>query len=130
MSLIGDGLELLGLLDRARNAELYKQLGDWIEKVRVLQLENDRLLTEQRALNEKIKFTGEFRRVNGHSYRVGDREEICLRCAEVDCHPVHLIRATGKSGIYIAACPQCELELTHRTPMKFDDAVIGQVSQA
>jgi regulator of replication initiation timing len=58
MSLIGEGLELLGLLDKARNASLYKRLGDWIDKVRALQIENDHLLIEQKKLKEQLQLKG------------------------------------------------------------------------
>ena len=30
MSIIGEGLEILGLIDKAKNAAVYRQLGDYI----------------------------------------------------------------------------------------------------
>jgi hypothetical protein len=117
MSLIGDGLELLALLDKARNAELYKQLGDWIEKVRILQLENDRLHTEQRELKEQLRFKGVLERIQGHTFVQGDDEEICPRCAEVKSAPIHLIGHHSQRPPYQKAfCPECETEFQHNVP--------------
>jgi rubrerythrin len=117
MSLIGDGLELLGLIDKARNADLYKQLGDWIDKVRTLQIENDRLLTEQKEMKEQIRFKGVLERVNGHTFVQGDDEEICPRCAEADLKLVHLIPVHSKRPPWQkAGCPSCKLELSHNIP--------------
>jgi hypothetical protein len=117
MSLIGDGLELMGLIDKARNAELYKQLGDWIDKVRVLQLENDRLLTEQRDLREQLRFKGILERVKGHTFVRGDNEEICPRCAEVNYRPVHLVPMRSKHPPYQRAfCLECKTEFLHNMP--------------
>ena len=50
MSIIGDGLEILALIDKAKNADVYRQLGDYIDKIRDQQLENDRLHTRGREL--------------------------------------------------------------------------------
>jgi hypothetical protein len=117
MSLIGDGLELMGLLDKARNAELYKQLGDWIDKVRVLQLENDRLLTEQRELKEQLRFKGIVERIKGHMFVQGDNEEICPRCAEVNNRPIHLVPMHSKHAPFQKAfCPECRTEFHHNVP--------------
>jgi hypothetical protein len=117
MSLIGDGLEIMGLLDKARNAELYKQLGDWIDKVRVLQLENDRLLTEQRELKEQLRFKGVLERVKGHTFVQGDDEEICPRCAEAKLTPIHLISHHSQRPPYQKAfCPECKTEFQHNVP--------------
>jgi hypothetical protein len=43
MSLFGDGLELLKLVDKGHNASLYSELGRWIDKVADLQRKNDEL---------------------------------------------------------------------------------------
>ena len=121
MSLIGDGLELLGLIDKARNADLYKQLGDWIDKVRILQIENDRLLTEQRELKEQLRFKGVLERINGHTFVQGDDEEICPRCAESELKPVHLVPMHSKHAPFQkAACPDCKIEYFHNIPYNRD----------
>jgi len=123
MSLIGEGMELLGLFDKAKNAELYKQLGDWIDKVRILQVENERLLAEQKELREQLRFTGVVERINGHTFVEGDDEEICPRCAEVDRRPVHLIQILTKLTGLRVSCPSCKLELPRRHPKKRSDPV-------
>lgn len=119
MSLIGDGLELLGLLDKARNADLYKQLGDYIDKVREQQIENEKLHTEVRELKEQLRFKGTIERINGHVFVQGDDEEICPRCAESDNKPVHLMRLMNtKSGAVRTRCPQCNIELQYHDPIE------------
>jgi phage FluMu protein Com len=129
VSLIGDGLELLGLIDKARNADLYKQLGDWIDKVRILQIENDRLLTEQKELKEQLRFKGVLERINGHVFAQGDDEELCPRCAESDHKPVHLLRLSNKLPPYLkATCPQCKLVLDQNIPYTRDIALKRQLS--
>ena len=121
MGLIGDGLEILGLIDKAKNADVYRQLGDYIEKVRTQQIENDKLHDEIRDLKEKLRFTGVIERINGHVFVEGDEEEICPRCAEVERRPVHLMMLLTKGNGMRASCPSCKLELPNRYPKKRND---------
>jgi hypothetical protein len=108
MSLIGDGIDLLKLVDKGRNADLYKQLGEWIDKVAELQKQNAALEAERAQLAEKLKFKGRLQRIAGHTFVDGDDEEICSRCAEVDQRAVHLTVIIVDSRGKIAACPQCK----------------------
>ena len=128
MSTIGEGMELLGLFDKAKNADLYKQLGDWIEKVRILQIENDRLLTEQKQLKEQLRFTGFVERIDGHTFVDGDDEEVCPRCAEVERRPVHLMQILTKQTGMRVTCPSCKLELPNRYPKKRSDPAKEKLS--
>ena len=124
MSIIGEGMELLGLFDKAKNADLYKQLGDWIDKVRILQIENDRLLTEQKELKEQLRFKSILERIKGHTFVQGDDEEICPRCAEVDRKLVHLLpMVPQKSGMPRAACPECKTASHFARPMTRQQAI-------
>ena len=82
MSIIGEGLEILGLIDKAKNADVYRQLGDYIDKVREQQIENDKLQTEIRELKQTLRFRATVERINGHTFVEGDDEELCPRCAE------------------------------------------------
>lgn len=122
MSLIGEGMELLGLFDKAKNADLYKQLGDWIDKVRNLQIENDRLHGDLKEAKEQLRFKGVVGRINGHTFVEGDDEEICPRCAEIDLRPVHLMSLRGKNGQF-TSCPQCHLETRFRHPKRRQEAL-------
>jgi hypothetical protein len=65
MGIIGQGWELLKLVDKARSAELYKQLGEWIDKVTDLQRENETLREERDALKEQVRFKGVLERIKG-----------------------------------------------------------------
>ena len=84
MSIIGDGLEILGLIDKAKNADVFRQLGDYIDKIRALHLENDCLADRLKEVERQLVFNGKIERIKGHVFVEGDDEEICPRCAEVD----------------------------------------------
>lgn len=117
MGILGDGMEILGLINKAQNADLYRQVGEWIDKVTELQKQNDEMLSELRELREKLRFKGIVERINGHVFVQGDQEEICPRCAEVDFRPIHLIPHRSKFPPYQKArCPSCMLEFQHNIP--------------
>jgi hypothetical protein len=122
MSIIGDGLEILGLIDKAKNADVYRQLGDYIDKIREQQLENDRLQTEVRDLKEKLRFKGTIQRINGHVFVDDDEDEVCPRCAEIDRVPVHLMLLRIERGPTRLGCPQCGLHSALHYPVKRADA--------
>jgi len=48
----------LNLLDRAKKANLYKKLGEWIEKVQSLQMAVDLLTEERHHLRAFLSFKG------------------------------------------------------------------------
>ena len=79
MSLFGDGLELLKLVDKGHNAPLYLQLGEWIDKVATLQQKNDELVIENTTLRDQLRIKGAIERIGGHTFLQGDDEEICPR---------------------------------------------------
>jgi hypothetical protein len=119
MSLIGEGMEIMGLINKAQNVEVYKQLGDWIEKVLALQRQVDELSRERNDLKEQVRFKGVLERVNGHTFVQGDDEEICPRCAEVDSKAVHLVSVHSKiMPGQKAGCPNCKLVMIHNLPKK------------
>jgi hypothetical protein len=117
MGLISEGVDLLKLANRAQNADLYKQLGEWIDKVTELHKQNEELTVERNQLREQVRFKGMLERINGHTFVEGDDEEICSRCAEVDLRPVHLARLHSKHPPFVkATCPACKLEMDHNVP--------------
>jgi hypothetical protein len=117
MSLIGEGVDILKLVNKAQNADLYKQIGEWIEKVLDLQKRNDELTTERNQLREQVRFKSVLERVNGHIFIQGDDEEICPRCAEVDSRAVHLIAVRSQHSLsQKVGCPNCKLEMLHNIP--------------
>jgi hypothetical protein len=126
MSIIGDGLEILSLIDKAKNADVYRQLGDYIDKIREQQIENDRLHEQVRDLREQLRFRGTVERVHGHVFVQGDDDEICPRCAEVDMRPIHFVSQFTKDNGLHAGCPQCKLQTHFRYPCKRENAMKGE----
>jgi hypothetical protein len=119
MSIIGEGLEILGLIDKAKNADVYRQLGDYIDKVREQQVENDKLHTEIRQLKEELRFKASIERIDGHTFVQGDDEEICPSCAAVNNRPVHLEPMRSDRPPYQkATCPACKTPYLHNVPVK------------
>jgi hypothetical protein len=118
MSLFGDGLELLKLVDKGHNAPLYSQLGEWIDKVAALQQRIETLEAENAAIREQIQFKGILLRISGHTFVEGDNEEVCPRCAEADSKAIHLIPQHSKIPPYQkASCPECKIEFFHNQPV-------------
>ncbi len=118
MSILGEGLEILGLIDKAKNADVYRQLGDYIDKVRALQLENEHLGERLREAERRLEFTGKIERIKGHVFVEGDDEELCPRCAEVDRRPVHLMVLRVPQVGSRLACPECDLQTHRHVPLK------------
>ena len=119
MGLIGEGMDVLKLVNKAQNADLYMQLGAWIDKVLDLQRQNDELTTEKNQLREQVRFKAVLERVDGHTFVQGDDEEICPRCAEARSIAVHLIPQHSRHAPFQkAGCPECKIEFHHNVPMK------------
>jgi hypothetical protein len=119
MSLFGDGLELLKLVDKGRNASLYKELGEWIDKVADLQKERDDLKAEVTGLREQVRFKASVERVDGHTFVKGDDEEICPSCVAVSGRAVHLEPMRSELPPYVkATCPACKTAYRHNMPVK------------
>ena len=118
MSLIGEGMEILGLINKAQNADLYKQIGEWIDKVVKLQAQVDGLTQENKDFKEQLRFKGIVERQNGLTFVQGDDEEVCPRCAEADHRAIHLmvlrIPPTGSR----VGCPQCGLQTQRHVLIK------------
>jgi regulator of replication initiation timing len=122
MSILGEGLEILGLIDKAKNADVYRHLGDYIDKVRELQLENEHLSERLKEVERQLEFKGKIERIKGHVFVEGDDEEICPRCAEVDRKPVHLMVLRVPQDGFRLCCPQCNLKTHRHVPLKRADA--------
>jgi hypothetical protein len=119
MGLISEGVDLLKLANKVQNADLYKQLGEWIDKVTELQKQNDELKTECNQLREQIRFKSILERNDGHTFIQGDDEEICPSCAAVSMRAVHLEPMHNPKPPYQkATCPACKTAYLHSVPVK------------
>jgi hypothetical protein len=118
LSLIGDGMDILKLVDKGVNADLYRQLGEWIDRVLDLQKQNDVLSTELNNLKEQLRFKGRFIRVGGHTFVDGDDEEVCSRCAQVDNRPVYVVDMLIDKLGRRAACPHCKAQTGLHDPLR------------
>jgi hypothetical protein len=119
MSLIGDGLAILNLVDKGRNAPLYMQLGEWIDKVAELQGERDELIEEIRSLRERARLQGAVQRLQGHTYVQGSDDEICPACMALHSRLVFLEAMRSERPPYVkATCPACKTEYLHNRPVR------------
>ena len=117
MGIVSEGVDLLKLANKVQNADLYKELGSWIDKVTDLQKENEELKAERNQLREQVRFKGILERIKGHTFVQGDDEEVCPRCAEVEYVSVHLIPQHSKLPPFQkASCPKCRIEFNHNMP--------------
>jgi hypothetical protein len=126
MGIISEGVDLLKLANKAQNADLYKQLGEWIDKVNELQKQNEELTAERNQLREQVRFKGVVERINGYTFAQGDDEEICPRCAEVDRRAIHLMVLRIAPGATRLACPACNIQTHRHVPVKRDQALTKQ----
>ena len=119
MGLISEGVDLLKLANKAQNADLYKQLGEWIDKVNELQKQNEELTAERNQLRDQLRFKGDLERIDGHTFLKGDEEEICPSCAAVSMRAVHLEPMHNTKPPYQkATCPACKTPYLHNVPVK------------
>ncbi|MFZ0661387.1 MAG: hypothetical protein WAM66_01735 [Acidobacteriaceae bacterium] len=117
MGIVSEGVDVLKLVNKVQNADLYRELDGWIDKVRDLQKENEIFREERDSLREQVRFKGVIERVNGHVFIQGEDEEVCPKCAEVDLKPIHLIPHHSKHAPFQKAwCPKCEIEFQHNVP--------------
>jgi hypothetical protein len=117
MGVISEGVELLNLVDKAKNADLYKQLGDYITKVEQLQKDKDALAVKILDLSDQLRFKGKVEYIAGHTFVEGSDQEMCPRCADVEHKPVRLQDMNIDGRGMKATCPQCKTALGNRPPI-------------
>ena len=116
MGVVGEGVDLLRLVDKGINADLYKQLGEWIDKVKKLERDVDDLTAKNLQLEERLRFKGKIQKIAGHTYVEGEDEEICPRCAAVDLRAVPLLDMNLDGRGLKATCPQCKTAIGNIAP--------------
>jgi TIR domain len=70
--------------------------------------QDESLTAEDEQFREQLKFRKSLQRIASHTFIEGDDEEICSRCAEVDCKAVHLLDMNIDGRGKKATCPQCK----------------------
>lgn len=110
MGMIGDGVEIMKLVNIGANADLYGKLAKYVDEAQELKSKVEKLEEANKELREQLRFKGTVVRVAGFAYVDGDDEPICSRCADVDNRPVHVtIQRHEKMG-FLAMCPQCKAQ--------------------
>lgn len=122
MGVVSEGVDILKLVNKVQNADLYRELAGWIDRVTDLRQENEKLREERDAIKEQLRFKGAIERINGHTFVEGDDEEICPRCAEVDRRAVHLMLIRIPTVGAKLGCPQCNLHTHRNVPVRRDAA--------
>jgi hypothetical protein len=110
MGIIGDGLEILKLVNMGANAELYGKMAKFVEETQELKVKVDALEEANRDLIDKLRFKGTIVRIQGNVYVDGDDEPICSRCADIDHRPVHISHHRDIKMGLMAMCPQCKVQ--------------------
>ena len=108
LSVIGDGLDILKLVNKGANADLYSKIGKLIDEARDLYQQREELERENKDLKQQLRFKGEVQRVGSFVYQIGDEYPLCSRCADVDNRPVHLVVQRIPQQGDVAVCPQCK----------------------
>lgn len=123
MSVIGEGLQILDIVDKAKNADLYKQLGDWISKVEQLQTDKDALAVKILDLSDQLRFKGKVEYIAGATFAEGLDQEICPGCADVEHKPVRMQDMNIDGRGMKATCPKCKTTIGNRPPITRQQAV-------
>lgn len=111
MGIIGEGKDLLNLINKGVNRELYEKLSEYLDKVMSLQLERGELQESLRAaksrvaeLEELVRFKGKLTRVH-HSLKVaGENRFICILHWEKENQAISLL----DYGDFRWYCPACK----------------------
>ena len=101
-------------MDKAKNAELYKQLGAWISQVERVQKESD--ASAARVLELSERFKGDVEYIAGYAFVRGCDEEFCSRCADVGHKPVRLRDMDINGKGMTATCPECKISVGNSLP--------------
>lgn len=108
MGMIGDGVEIMKLVNIGANADLYGKLAKYVDEAQELKAKVEKLEEANKQLREQLRFKGTVVRVGGCVYVEGDDEPICSRCADVDNRPVHIAVQRHEKFRFLAMCPQCK----------------------
>jgi hypothetical protein len=117
MGVISEGVGLLNLVDKAKNADLYKQLGDYITKVEQLQKDKDALVAKILDLSDQLRFKGKVEYIAEGAFVEGVDQEICPTCADTEHKPVRLQDMNNDGRGMKATCPKCKTTIGNRRPM-------------
>lgn len=108
MSVIGDGVEILKLVNKGANADLYEKLGKFIELANDLQARVEELKETNRALTEKLRLKDGLYRIRDVLFMQGDPYPLCTKCYEVEKKLIHL-RLPGDRSYGVPRCPHCNV---------------------
>jgi hypothetical protein len=114
---INEGLALLNVVDKAKNADLYKQLGDYITTVQQLQKDKDALAAKVLDLSDQLRFKDKVQYIAGSTFVEGLDQEICPACADIEHKPVRLQDRNLDGRGMKATCPKCKTTLGSRPPI-------------
>jgi hypothetical protein len=123
MGVISEGVALLNLVDKAKNAELYKELGEYITKVEQLQKDKDALTGKILDLSDQLRFKGKVEYIAGATFAEGLDQEICPGCADVEHKPVRMQDMNIDGRGMKATCPKCKTTMGNRPPITRQQAV-------
>jgi hypothetical protein len=104
MSLIGDGVDVLKLVNKGANADLYEKLGKFIDRANDLQAKVEELEETNKELNNRLRVNGSLFHVYGVLFIQDDPYPLCSKCYEADRLLIHL----NITEHYVPTCPNCK----------------------
>ena len=117
MSVIGEGIELLNLVDKAENVELYTRLGEYVKKVEDLQKDKDAYAAKILDLADQLRFKGKVQYIAEATFVEGSDQEICPACADIEHKPIRLQDMNLDGRGMKATCPKCKTAMGNRPPI-------------
>ena len=106
MSVIGDGVEILKLVNKGANADLYEKLGKFIDRANDLQARVDQLNDTNKELTERLRIKSSLYQISGVLFIQDDPYPLCSKCYEVTKLLVHVTLPANRD-FGIPRCPNC-----------------------
>jgi hypothetical protein len=90
MGIVGDGLEIMKLLNMGANADVHEKLGKFIDRANDLQAKVEQLEQTNKELTEKLRIKDGLYQIWGVLFMEGDPYPLCSKCYEVEKKLVHV----------------------------------------
>ena len=108
MGLVENFKDLFKLAGAANNLDLYKNLSELQTRVMELEEENNRLRTDKKDLEEKLRLAERMTFKEPFYYQDGDETPFCPSCWECKNSAAHVIFRYNRPNEICWDCPVCK----------------------